>query len=233
MATIDYEEKLNSKPYRFFDLLFRLIVINLMTIVLSCTVVCLFPSIVAATATIKEGSGATNVFKQYFRNFAHYFLKSFFVGLILLVLLGVDIYAIYFYTTAQTEVTFTSLFLSAGFVVTLVCGLIIIFLSVHLELLIIYFESFTVGDIFRTSFFVTFRYFLTTLILFILHLVILGLFVACLLVDRRLLSIFILIGITLPLFLEIKVTAPVYYKFSKIDFEKIMARVDEEEENEE
>lgn len=233
MATIDYEEKLNSKPYRFFDLLFRLIVINLMTIILSCTVIGLFPSIVAATATIKEGSGATNVFKQYFRNFASFFVKSFFVGLILLLLLGIDFYAIYFYTTAQTDVTFTNLFLSAGFVVTFVCGLIIVFLSVHLELLLIYFKNLRVGDIFRTSLFITFRYFLTTLILFILHLLILGLFVCCLLVDRRLLTIFILIGISLPLFLEVKVTAPIYYKFSKIDFEKIMARVDEEEENEE
>ena len=37
-----------------------------------------------------------------------------------------------------------------------------------------------------------------------------------------------LFGISLPIYLGVKITAPVYYKFSKIDFEKIMHAGEEE-----
>ena len=53
MSKVDYETKMNSKPYRFFDLIYRLLVVNVLTIILSCTVIFLFPSFVAATATLK------------------------------------------------------------------------------------------------------------------------------------------------------------------------------------
>ena len=50
MANVDYEQKLNSKPYRFFDQVYRLLVLNVLTIVLGITVIGLFPAFVATTA---------------------------------------------------------------------------------------------------------------------------------------------------------------------------------------
>jgi uncharacterized membrane protein YesL len=85
MGNVDFDQRLNSKPYRFFDLIYRLLVINVLSIILSVTVIGLFPGMVAATATLKEGS-VTNVFKQYFKNFLKYFKKAFLVGLILFIL---------------------------------------------------------------------------------------------------------------------------------------------------
>ena len=235
MANLDYEQKLNSKPYRFFDQIYRLLVLNVITIILGITVVCLFPAFVATTATLKLGN-QMNVFKQFFKNFLHYFKKSFFVGLILFILYLIDIYAIYFYATSvvkdASDFDLTLLFINAGFIVSGVAFILITFLSVHLALLLITFESFTVGEIYRTSFYVSIRYFLTTLILFVLQVLIIGSFIYCMF-DARFLAVWLLIGISLPVFLQVKVTTPIYYKLSQIDFEKIMHQLDVEEEKDE
>lgn len=235
MANLDYEQKLNSKPYRFFDQIYRLLVLNVITIILGITVVCLFPAFVATTATLKQGN-QMNVFKQFFKNFLHYFKKSFFVGLILFILYLIDIYAIYFYATSvvkdASDFDLTLLFINAGFIVSGVAFILITFLSVHLALLLITFESFTVGETYRTSFYVSIRYFLTTLILFVLQVLIIGSFIYCMF-DARFLAVWLLIGISLPVFLQVKVTTPIYYKLSQIDFEKIMHQLDEEEEKDE
>lgn len=235
MANLDYEQKLNSKPYRFFDQIYRLLVLNVITIILGITVVCLFPAFVATTATLKQGN-QMNVFKQFFKNFLRYFKKSFFVGLILFILCLIDIYAIYFYATSvvkdASDFDLTLLFINAGFIVSGVAFILITFLSVHLALLLITFESFTVGEIYRTSFYVSIRYFLTTLILFVLQVLIIGSFIYCMF-DARFLAVWLLIGISLPVFLQVKVTTPIYYKLSQIDFEKIMHQLDEEEEKDE
>lgn len=231
MANLDYEQKLNSKPYRFFDQVYRLLVLNVITIILSATLIGMFPAFVATTATLKQGN-QMNVFKQFFKNFLHYFKKSFFVGLILFVVYLVDIYAFYFYATSVVEdveaFDWTLLFVNAGFIISIVAFLIITLLSVHLPLLIITFESLTVGEIYRTSFYVSIRYILTTLILFVLQVLIIGSFIYCIF-DPRFLAVWMLIGISLPVFLQAKTTAAVYYKLSQIDFEKIMHQVDEEE----
>lgn len=235
MANLDYEQKLNSKPYRFFDQIYRLLVLNVLTIILGITIIGLFPAFVATTATLKQGN-QMNVFKQFFKNFLHYFKKSFFVGLILFVLYLIDIYAIYFYATSvvkdASDFDLTLLFINAGFIVSGVAFILITFLSVHLALLLITFESFTVGEIYRTSFYVSIRYFLTTLILFVLQVLIIGSFIYCMF-DARFLAVWLLVGISLPVFLQVKVTTPIYYKLSQIDFEKIMHQVDKEEEEDE
>ena len=231
MSKVDYETKMNSKPYRFFDLIYRLLVVNVLTIILSCTVIFLFPSFVAATATLKEGNVEMNIFKQYFINFKKYLKKSFFTGLIMLIFYLVLGYAIYFYAKAyftdDEEHTLGMLFLNAGFMVCLVGFLIVLFLNGHMALIIISFTTLTIPEIFRTGFYVTFRYLLTTLILFVLNLLIIVGLICCI-IRFQVLAIWMLLGISLPIYLGVKITAPVYYKFSKIDFEKIMHAGEEE-----
>ena len=177
-----------------------------------------------------------NVFKQFFKNFLHYFKKSFFVGLILFIIYFLDIYAFYFYATSVVEdvkdFDWTLLFVNTGFIVSIVAFIVITILSVHLPLLVVTLESLTVGETYRTGFYVSIRYFLTTLILFVLQVLIIGSFIYCM-IDPRFLAVWLLVGISLPVFLQVKVTAPIYYKFSQIDFEKIMHQVDEEEESDE
>ena len=129
--------------------------------------------------------------------------------------------------------------MNAGFIVSIVMFIIITLLSVHLPLLIITFESLTVGETYRTSLYVSIRYIITTLILFVLQACIINdvtvsLFISKLLISNisvviRFLAVWLLVGISLPVFLQVKFTTAVYYKLSQIDFERIMYQVEDEE----
>lgn len=232
MAVTDYETKLNSKGYRFFDFLYRLVVLNIITFLLSCTLVLLLPAVASTCATIKEGPNGTNLFKHFWTNFKKYFKKSFFTGLISTGLLAISAFAIYFYRYSHSDVSFTKLFINFGFMINLVAFIILLFFVGHLPFLLISFPNFTVGEVLRTSFYMTFRYFLTSLINLILNALIIGGLVLCVFVPGFV-AVWLLIGITLPLTIELRVTKPIYYRLEKIDFAKIYDRIDEEIEEEE
>lgn len=224
------EKKYSSKLYRFFDLLYRLLVINIMTIIISLPLVTIFPAITAATATIKNSMQETGVFKPYFKNFKTYFLKSFKMGLCMLLAFGAGIYAIYFWSTATTESKIVEVIMQIAIVVVPICLLIFTFIIVHIPLLIITFNKLTNFQIFKTSLYVSVRYFLTTLIMLGAVILIVGILLLCLVIPG-LLAIWMVFGITLPLYLVIKFTMPIYYKFAKIDLEEINKQVGEDLEN--
>lgn len=230
MANLDYDKKLNSKPFRFFDLVFRIIITNVFTIILSLTVIGFLPSIVAAYASLKKERSEMYI-KTYFKNFLHYFKRAFLVEIWLFILFGVNIYSIYFYYNSSSDITFTNFFINIGFTAGLLIFLILLFLSVHFPLLIITFEKFSTWEIYKTSLYITFKYVLTSLILFVLTACCIGAFILCF-VFIQLLAVWMLFGISLPIYLGIKVTTPIYYKLEHIDFEKIIQQVDEEESDE-
>ena len=98
MKIENIEKKYSSKTYRFFDLLYKLLVINLLIIIISIPVVTIFPAIVAATATIKNNITETAIFKPYFKNFKTYFGKSFLMGLFFLLSFAAGIYGYFFWS---------------------------------------------------------------------------------------------------------------------------------------
>ncbi|MCI6508044.1 MAG: DUF624 domain-containing protein [Bacilli bacterium] len=222
---MDYEKKVNSKLYRFFDFLYKLLIMNLLTFFLSLFVFTLFPAVVALNATIKNDIDEPNPFKSYFSNFKKYFKKSLFIGILLLVLIAVVGFAFFFYSYNQPNVeenakkTMEVIF-QMGIVVMVLLGIVILMVIVHIPLLMVTFESLTCGELIKTAFYVSFRYFLTTLIL-------VGMF-AIKVVGILAFPIWILFGISLPTFLGIRFTKPVYYKFEKIDLEKIMHEAEED-----
>lgn len=217
---MDYEKKINSKFYRFFDFVYKLLIMNLLTFFLSLLVVTFIPAVVAMNATIKYDMDETNPFKAYFRNFKTYFKKSFLINLLLIAILGIVGFSFYFYSYAVFSDEVNQIISQMGIVVMIVLGLVIIMIGVHIPLITITFPSLTVMEIIKTCFYISFRYFLTTLILT-------GMFVLKI-VGLIAFPIWIIIGISLPTFLGVKFTKPVYYKFEKIDLEKIMHEVEEE-----
>ena len=95
----------------------------------------------------------------------------------------------------------------------------------HVPLLIVTFESFRAREILKTSMFIAFRYLGITLIALVLLIIsIVGIVAA---------PIWFLVGFSGPAYLVIKVSEPLYYRLNKIDFEKIMRQIDEEEEENE
>ena len=225
------DKKYSSKLHTFFDLVYKLLVINIMTVIVSLPIITIFPMIVAATATIKNDLNQTGIFKPLFKNFAKYFLRAFLMGLVLILIFGSGLYAVYFWSKATTESKTTEIIMQIAVVVVPVCLIIFIFMTVHIPLLMITFEKLTNYQIFKTSLYVSIRYFITTLIMLFAVLFIIGILVLCLFIPG-VLAIWMILGISLPLYLVVKVTMPVYYKFAKIDFEEIseQARKDLEDE---
>ena len=154
---MDYEKKVNSKLYRFFDFLYKLLIMNLLTFFLSLFVFTLFPAVVALNATIKNDIDEPNPFKSYFSNFKKYFKKSFFIGILLLVLIAVVGFAFFFYSYNQPNVeenakkTMEVIF-QMGIVVMVLLGIVILMVIVHIPLLMVTFESLTCGELIKTAF---------------------------------------------------------------------------------
>lgn len=217
---MDFEKRINSKPYRFFDFLYKLLIMNLLTFFLSLLIITAFPAIIAMNATIKYDMDEPNPFKAYFSNFKHYFKKTFFIGLILLFGAAIVGFAIYFYIFAVPQDTINTIIFQMGVVVMFILAIVIVMLCVHIPLITITFESLTISEIIKTSFYISFRYLLTTLILF-------GMLIVKI-IGIILFPIWIIVGISLPTFLGIRMTKAVYYKFEKIDLERIMHDAEED-----
>lgn len=247
------EKRYNSKLFRFFDLLYRLLVLNIMTIIISLPIITFFPAIVAMVSTLKYDMSETGIFKPYFRNFKKYFWKSFWMGLALLICFVAGAYAYYFWINVETNHAFMKIIIQIGIVVISICVLILVLLVSHLPQLICIFKDLPNFQIFKVSFYISFRYFLTTLIMLIVNLVaygslviILTLIFASKKIDeetgktvlavhssvRIMLVIWTMIGISLPKYLGLRFTKPLYYKLEKIDMEKINQQIEEDINNE-
>lgn len=209
----DYTNKQGSKVSRFFEWLFGIVVVNLLTIFLSIFVLTLFPAFTAAYATIDsfKDNGASHLLKTYFINFKKYLEKSFLIGLFVIIILAVAGFSMYFY---KTRFEVTNWVGQAGFWAMGVVIFLVIFFSLHAHLLMMNFPTMTLMDTIRMSIFVCFRYILSTLVL-------LGMFIL-MIIGFIAFPIWILFGISLPILLSIKLTGGTYYYLRKIDLAKIM-----------
>ena len=228
MKLDNIDNKYSSKTYKFFDLLYKLLVVNLLVIILSLSIVTMFPAIVAATATLKNNLTETAIFKPYFKNFKTYFLKSFLMGICFLLAFAAGIYGYLFWIYQDFgDNIIMEIFAQTGIVVIVICLIIFTFIILHIPLLLITFNRLTNMQIFKTSIYISVRYFLTTLIMLVAASIVIGVLISCLFVPW-ILGIWMIIGISLPLYLIVKITTPIYYRFAKIDFKKINEKIEEE-----
>ncbi len=221
---MDIESKYNSKAHRFFEWLFMLVFVNIFTILLLIPIITILPAITAMYATIKESmaEGPNKPIKMYFSNFMKYSEKSFVLELIIgLIFIVAGISVWYYYG----KIGAGEILSNVGFWIMIFFIVILLMMILHIPLLTVTFKSFRAREIFKTSMFIAFRYLGITAIALVLFVVsILGIVAA---------PIWFLVGFSGPAFLVIKVSEPLYYRLNKIDFEKIMRQVDEEEETDE
>ena len=128
------EKRYNSKLFRFFDLLYRLLVLNIMTIIISLPLVTFFPAIVAMISTLKYNSEETGIFKPFFRNFKKYFWKSFKMGLVLLIVVAIACYAYYFWIKVDTNIKGMKIAIQLGVVVMMLSIILLMFICGHIAL---------------------------------------------------------------------------------------------------
>ncbi|MCM1260885.1 MAG: DUF624 domain-containing protein [Prevotella sp.] len=231
MRLEENDKKYFSKTYRFFDLLYKLLVVNILTIILSMPIITIFPMLVACIATIRNDLNEGNIIKAYFRNVKQYFVKSFVLGICLLFILAIIIYAFFFWIFQEFHQSSMEWIAQAGFVVMIICLLIYLFSVVHIPYLIIILPKLRKVDIVKTSFYMAFRYIFTTIAMVITFCIIVGLLLICVAIPG-LLAVWMIIGISLPIFLITKMTKPIYYQFERVDFDKIARQIEEELEDE-
>lgn len=223
----DYTNKQGSKVSRFFEWLFGIVVVNLLTIFLSIFVLTLFPAFTAAYATIDsfKENGASHLLKTYFMNFKKYLEKSFLIGLFVIIILAVAGFSMYFYKTRFDVDNWIG---QAGFWAMGLVMFLVIFFSLHTHLIMINFPTMTLLDTIRMSIFISFRYILSSLVLLAMVVLMVIGFIAF--------PIWILFGISLPILLSIKLTGGTYFYLRKIDLAKIMEnsrRIEEGEDDDE
>lgn len=230
MNTDQTEKKYTSKTHRFFDLVYRLLVINLFTIIISIPIITFFPAIVACTATLKNNLNETGILKPYFKNFSKYFWRSFKMGIALLLVVAILGYSFFFWIFQDFGTDKMEWIAQAGIVVMMICILVFLFATVHLPFMMITIPDINNFQRFKMSIYVAFRYILTTLILVITNLLIVSPIILTFFQILRygFIGIWMIIGISLPLFIAIKLTAPIYYKIEKIDFKKISQQIEED-----
>ena len=217
------DKKLNSKTYRFFDYLFGLVIVNLFTIILSIFIITLLPALTAAYQTVADFKevGPTKVVRMYLSNLKKHLEKSFIIGLFIIIIIVLASFSMYFYSNKFAADNIVG---QAGYWIMLVVLLLLVLFSLHLPLVMINFQSFGIVDTIRISIFICLRYFISSLIIFGMNLV--------MLIGVLALPIWVVIGISLPIFLSIKLTDATYYYLKKIDLEKIIERAKEIEEDE-
>ncbi len=231
MRIEDSDKKYSSKTTGFFDLLYKLLVINFSTIILSIPIITIFPMLVACIATIRNDLNKGNIIGAYFRNVKQYFVKSFLLGIGLLLIFTIIIYAFFFWIFQEFYQSSMEWIAQAGFVAMVVCLIIFLFSVVHIPYLIIILPKLRIIDIVKTSFYMAFRYILTTIAMMITFGVIVGSLMMCIAIPG-LLAVWMIIGISLPIFLITKATRPIYYQFETVDFDKISKKIEEELEDE-
>ena len=175
------------------------------------------------TLLIKESitDGPYQPLKSYFKNFLKYSEKSFLVELVLGGIIAVAVIGVWYY---NGKIGSNQILSNVGFWVMIFFILIAILLLLHMPQLIITFKNLKTKELIKTAFYITFRYLGVTGVAIVLFLIsIFGLVAA---------PIWFLIGLSGPALLIIKFSEPLFYRLKKIDFERIMRQIDEEEENE-
>ncbi|MBR2891218.1 MAG: YesL family protein [Bacilli bacterium] len=220
----------NSKAYQVFDYICRLIILNILLIICSFsifliiqtafkdldnvykwlslipTLLTIGPSMVAIFATIKDYEliESTGTFKEFFRNFKKYYLKTILSSIILIVFGILLINSLnYFYGMRTSGVGYV-----IGFVFSISFILIYLMCFIHLPLSFIYFDGIQIMHHIKLALIFAFKDLGRTLILVIL--------VVLSLVLSYYFSLYLLLlGFSLPIYFLIKLTKSKYIKISE------------------
>lgn len=220
----------NSKLFNFFDWVWRLLVLNVLTIIFSLGIVTIMPAVCAAFKTIKDTKEnyTSKIFKPFLSNFIYLFRDTFVFSIILVAIIGISGYAFLWYdgvvgTTTGSDNSLDQTWLTIALisiVIVILGTLLMVMVFMQLPMVINYF-SYGFLDNIKLSFYMAFKYFITTIIeLFIsiasVVLLINGLF------NYHLLPVWLFFGISLPLYVNYTVSRR-FYRF-------VTGQIDDDEE---
>lgn len=200
-----------SKIYLFFDWLWKLFILNTLTLVCSLGIVTILPSFSACINTIKDlkEDKEKSVYKMFFVNFKMLFKRSVFIGVISLVLLGLFGYALFYYRVIigaeEFQLDTLGIISYIGYYFSFFILIVLIIINNQLPLILTYF-NFRFRDNFRFAIFIAFRFLLKSIILLIFWAFSLALFVIPALVP-----FWFFLGLSVPLYCTFMVMRPIYH----------------------
>lgn len=174
----------------------------------------LFPSIVSAVDVFRMYNEKTTkgVFKEFFKSFKKHFLKSFIISIIIVVSLIILTFQItlkngmiisgpliYFFNNIDDLLSLCGLFLTISFII------LGVFITVHLPLVMVYFENLNLWQYFKLAFIMAFRKMGLTLVMLLIVIVFI-------IVDLCFSVLMFILGISLPLYFLVKLSFKEYIK---------------------
>ena len=217
---MDFDSKMNSKPRKFMDKLYGIVVANFLTILLSIPLITFFSALTTnldVILDVKE-NGSKKVFITYFRYFWQKIEKTIIFGILLTVIMVIASFSMYFYRTRLDPANILG---QIGYWVMLLIMVVVLLFSLHLPLIIVKFPKLSFMDTLRLSIYVAFRYFLYTLMILA--------FTIIMVVGVVALPLWIFFGISIPQFFIEKFSQPMYLYLKQIDIENIMKKAREME----
>lgn len=210
----------NNKVFSFFDWVWRLMVLNMLTIVFSIGIITIMPAICAAFKTIKDTKEnyTTKIFRPFINNFLYLFRDTFVFSIILVVVVGVAGYGFLWYdgvvgavTGSDNQMDKTWMIIAMIAITVVVIGLIVVSMSfIQLPMVLNYFYYGYIDNI-KLSFYMAFKYPLTTIIELVV-MIISGILLFNALFLYHLLPLWLFFGISVPLYVNYTVSLK-FYKF--------------------
>lgn len=214
-----------SKVYSFFDWVWRLMVLNVLTIVFSLGIITIMPAICACFKTIKDTKEeyTTHIFRKFFWNFRYLFRDTFAFSIILVIAVVVCGYAYLWYdgvvgatNNSLEKMDQTWLIIAMVAIMMVMLGALIVTMAfIQLPMVINYFYYGFIDNI-KLCFYMAFKYIITTLIetaVVITSLIVL----VNAIFSYHLIPLWLFFGISLPLYVVYMVSRR-FYRYMEMEY---------------
>ena len=210
----------NNKVFSFFDWVWRLMVLNMLVIVFSIGIITIMPAICAAFKTIKDTKENYNpkIIKPFLNNFVYLFRDTWLFSIILVMVIGIAGYGFLWYDGvvgatkgSASELDKTWLMIAMISITIVVIGLLIVGSAfTQLPMVLNYFYYGYIDNI-KLSFYMAFKYPLTTIIELVV-MIASGVLLFNALFVYHLIPLWLFFGISVPLYVNYTVSLK-FYRF--------------------
>lgn len=200
----------NNKVFSFFDWVWRLMVLNMMMLLFSVGIITIMPTICAGFKTIKDTKEnyTPKIVKPFISNFLYLFRDTFVFSIILVAVIGIAGYAFLWYDGvvgatggSNNQLDQTWLIIAMVSITIVVVGIAMISMAfVQIPMVLNYFYYGFIDNI-KLSFYMAFKYFITTLIEVIVMAASVILLINALFLYH-LLPLWLFFGISVPLYID-------------------------------
>ncbi|HOI85026.1 MAG TPA: YesL family protein [Acholeplasmataceae bacterium] len=168
---MNYEKSFYQKINTIADWVIRIIMINVLMILTSIPLITLFPSLAAGYKLLYEykHKNETKLFKTYFLFFKTDFMRKLQIGIILIVVLLIGYFNVTYYVDILRENE--NLFYQMGYYITFAFLFVALVITLYTLPIVNIYPRLNLTLMMKLAFALSGKYFLRTLVLFVIHLI--------------------------------------------------------------